>query len=64
MYVCLCNGVTDKAIRQAVRAHHPHSMKQLRHLVPIGTQCGKCIKQARAILVEEREQLPKLHDVA
>lgn len=35
MYVCLCNAVTDKAIRNAVRQHNPHTMKQLRELVPI-----------------------------
>ena len=23
MYVCLCNGVSDKKIRQAVRQFHP-----------------------------------------
>ncbi|WP_453040200.1 (2Fe-2S)-binding protein, partial [Streptomyces murinus] len=23
MYVCLCNAVTDKAIRNAVRQHNP-----------------------------------------
>ena len=49
MYVCLCNAVTDKAIRNAVRQHNPHTMKQLRELVPIGTDCGKCIRQARQI---------------
>ncbi|MFT9639944.1 (2Fe-2S)-binding protein, partial [Alcaligenes phenolicus] len=35
MYVCLCNAATDKAIRNAVRQHNPHTMKQLRELVPI-----------------------------
>lgn len=35
MYVCLCNAVTDKAIRKAVRQHNPHTMKQLRELVPM-----------------------------
>ncbi|EAZ4633589.1 bacterioferritin-associated ferredoxin, partial [Salmonella enterica] len=25
MYVCLCNGISDKKIRQAVRQFHPQS---------------------------------------
>ncbi|HBE4103743.1 TPA: (2Fe-2S)-binding protein, partial [Escherichia coli] len=25
MYVCLCNGISDKKIRQAVRQFSPHS---------------------------------------
>lgn len=64
MYVCLCNAVTDKAIRKAVHQHNPHTMKQLRDLVPIGTDCGKCIRQARQIMVEERAAIIPMHDVA
>lgn len=64
MYVCLCNAVTDNAIRKAVRQHNPHTMRQLCDLVPIGTDCGKCIRQARQIMVEERAALAPLHDVA
>ncbi|CUZ96532.1 bacterioferritin-associated ferredoxin [Serratia marcescens] len=64
MYVCLCNAVTDKAIRNAVRQHNPHTMKQLRELVPIGIDCGKCIRQARQIMVEERGTIIPMHEVA
>ncbi|AJI95439.1 bacterioferritin-associated ferredoxin [Yersinia ruckeri] len=64
MYVCLCNGVSDKVIRNAVRQHHPHTLKQLRQLVPIGTDCGKCIRQAREILIEECANIPEMNDVA
>ncbi|HDX2236509.1 MULTISPECIES: (2Fe-2S)-binding protein, partial [Gammaproteobacteria] len=27
MYVCLCNGISDKKIRQAVRQFSPHSFQ-------------------------------------
>lgn len=64
MYVCLCNAVTDKAIRNAVRQHNPHTMKQLRELVPIGIDCGKCIRQARQIMVEECGTIIPMHEVA
>ncbi|WON76694.1 bacterioferritin-associated ferredoxin [Serratia sp. UGAL515B_01] len=64
MYVCLCNAVTDKAIRNAVRQHGPHTIKQLRSLVPIGKDCGKCMRQARQILLEERAAIIHLHKVA
>ncbi|ERK05404.1 Bacterioferritin-associated ferredoxin [Serratia fonticola AU-P3(3)] len=56
--------MSDKAIRKAVRQHNPHTMKQLRELVPIGTDCGKCIRQARQIMVEERTTLIHMHEVA
>lgn len=64
MYVCLCNAVTDKVIRKAVRQHQPQTMKQLRQLVRIGTDCGKCIRQAREILVEEQSAIPIMIEVA
>jgi hypothetical protein len=35
MYVCLCNGVSDKKIRQAVRQFQPQSFQQLRKFVPL-----------------------------
>lgn len=64
MYVCLCNAVSDKAIRKAVRQYQPQSMQQLRKLIPIGTDCGKCIRQARDIFEYERVQLTDIYDVA
>ncbi|NSL63559.1 bacterioferritin-associated ferredoxin [Yersinia pestis] len=64
MYVCLCNAVSDKVIRKAVRQHQPHTVKQLRQLVPIGSDCGKCIRQAREILIEELANIPEMNDVA
>ncbi|MBR7358587.1 bacterioferritin-associated ferredoxin, partial [Klebsiella pneumoniae] len=53
MYVCLCNGVSDKKIRQAVRQFQPQSFQQLRKFVPVGNQCGKCVRAAREIMQDE-----------
>lgn len=64
MYVCLCNAITDNVIRNAVRQHQPQSLKQLRQIVPIGTGCGKCIRQARLILEEEQALMPEISNVA
>lgn len=64
MYVCLCNGISDKTLRHAIRKYHPHSLQQLRRIVPVGQECGKCIRQAREILEEEIAQLPKFVKVA
>ena len=53
MYVCLCNGVSDKKIRQAVRQFHPQSFQQLRKFIPVGNQCGKCVRAAREVMQDE-----------
>ena len=64
MYVCLCNAVTDKAIRKVIKQYQPQSIKELRQHCPIGTDCGKCIRQAREILVEEQESITYIIEVA
>ncbi|MEN1403258.1 bacterioferritin-associated ferredoxin, partial [Pseudomonas aeruginosa] len=45
-FVCLCNGISDKKIRQAVRQFSPHSFQQLKKFIPVGNQCGKCVRAA------------------
>ncbi|KAA8994833.1 bacterioferritin-associated ferredoxin [Affinibrenneria salicis] len=64
MYVCLCNSISDKVIRKAVHQYQPRTMKQLRQIVPVGTECGKCIKQARIILEEEQTKIANIDKVA
>ncbi|PLR30375.1 bacterioferritin-associated ferredoxin [Chimaeribacter coloradensis] len=64
MYICLCNGISDKTIRQAVRKHQPQSFQQLRKFVPVGTQCGKCVRAAREIMQDELSQIPEFKEIA
>ncbi|MEH0832889.1 bacterioferritin-associated ferredoxin [Pectobacterium cacticida] len=64
MYVCLCNAISDKVIRHAVHQHQLKSLNQLRHLIPIGSDCGRCIRQARLIMEEEQALLSQISDVA
>jgi len=49
MYVCLCKGVTDSQIRQAVDAGAT-SLRQVRQQLGVASQCGKCSCLARDIL--------------
>ncbi|HCM63025.1 MAG TPA: bacterioferritin-associated ferredoxin [Morganella sp. (in: Bacteria)] len=53
MYVCLCNAISDKAIRNVVRRHQVHSFGELRKIIPVGNECGKCIRHAKAVISEE-----------
>ncbi|MEE6955778.1 bacterioferritin-associated ferredoxin [Escherichia coli O6:H49] len=64
MYVCLCNGVSDKKIRQAVRQFHPQSFQQLRKFILVGNQCGKCIRAAREVMQDELMQMPEFKEIA
>ncbi|MFT8212317.1 MAG: bacterioferritin-associated ferredoxin [Symbiopectobacterium sp.] len=62
--VYMYNAISDKVIRHVVRQHQPQSLNQLRQLMPIGSDCGKCIRQARLIMEEEQALLPQISDVA
>lgn len=50
MYVCLCHGVTDKTIKQAVIDDGVGSMRELRASLNVGAQCGRCIQMAQEII--------------
>ncbi len=64
MYVCLCNAVSDKTIREVVRRYQPKSIQHLRQLVPVGKQCGKCIHAARSIMDEEMKHPTQYKEIA
>jgi len=64
MYVCLCNAVSDKTLREVVRRYQPKSIQHLRQLVPIGKQCGKCIRAAREIMDDELQKVPLYKEIA
>jgi bacterioferritin-associated ferredoxin len=44
MYVCICKGVTDREIRDAV-ADGVHTVRGLRKQLGCTGQCGKCKPQ-------------------
>jgi bacterioferritin-associated ferredoxin len=51
MYVCVCNAVTDRQIREAVE-RGCDSMAKLRNDLKVATCCGKCESCARQVLGE------------
>lgn len=53
MYVCICKGITDNQIREAVE-NGCDSLRDLRRELGVGSQCGKCARHARQELREAR----------
>ena len=51
MYVCVCNAVTDREIRQCV-ALGAQTFEQVRECLGVSTCCGRCEPVAREIVVE------------
>ncbi len=50
MFVCMCYGVTDKDIRNAVQQDGVGNLRELRQQLDLGSQCGKCIQMAQQII--------------
>ena len=49
MYVCLCNGVTDRQIRDAAAAGC-RTMSELTMRTGCGATCGTCLDMAAELL--------------
>lgn len=56
MYVCLCNGVTDRDIRQAAEAGC-RTISELTMRTGAGANCGSCVEMAARLLDEARGTL-------
>jgi len=52
MFVCVCNAISDKAIRKAVEQDGVGNVRELRELLGVGNQCGKCTRVAQQIVDE------------
>jgi bacterioferritin-associated ferredoxin len=57
MYICICNAVTENAIRQCVKAG-TCSFSDLQGELGVAAGCGSCTQFAVAILDEELERAP------
>lgn len=57
MYVCICNGITDKQIRAAV-AEGVTSLQQLEEKLGVGSQCGSCAEHALSLIAPLGETAP------
>ena len=58
MYVCICNGITERDIRQAAAAG-ASTLNDLKRELGVGAGCGQCTSCARECLREAtRPQAP------
>jgi len=57
MYVCICNAVTERAIREAAR-EGVRSLAELSRRTGCADCCGSCADLAREILDETHQARP------
>ena len=56
MFVCICSGVTDKDIRQAV-ANGATSLDALNGSLQVASTCGECACMAQQLIDDELSAL-------
>ena len=59
MYVCICNAVTDKQIRQAA-VDGVRYLWQLQAALGVASICGSCKEHASEILREKRQEARRI----
>ena len=57
MYVCLCNGVSDRQIREAVD-NGCGSIGELTMRTGCGANCGSCLDMAADMIAQMQAELP------
>ncbi|MGH8143568.1 MAG: (2Fe-2S)-binding protein [Steroidobacteraceae bacterium] len=55
MYVCICQGITDRQIRRAVD-QGARTLGEVQMKLPVGGCCGRCEGSARELIREHAEQ--------
>ena len=57
MYVCLCNGVTEREVRQVAEAGC-RTISELTMRTGCGANCGSCVELAGQLLDEIHATVP------
>lgn len=55
MYICLCNGITDKQLESAYKSRKGN-MKETFKALGLGSDCGACLEKA---FQEVQQRVPK-----
>lgn len=57
MFVCLCNGVTDSQIKNAIKNKDIATIEDLIIKLNLGTDCGECLSEGIDLLNIELKKL-------
>lgn len=55
MYICLCSGVSDRQIKEALLSGKAHDFDDLQILLQVGIQCGGCIKAVHDLITTHNQ---------
>ena len=58
MYVCICKGITEKQIQEAVTSRHSNNPKEILKALGVGSDCGTCVEDSVKMLLEQIARSP------
>jgi len=58
MYVCICRGITEKQVLEAVNSRQNASPKEILKVLGVGSDCGTCVEDAVKSLLKQKSQAP------
>lgn len=58
MYVCICKGITEKQVQEAVTSRSSNNPKEILKALGIGSDCGTCVEDAVKTLLEQSAHAP------
>ena len=58
MYVCICRGITEKQIQEAVTSRSSNNPKEILKSLGVGSDCGTCVEDAVKTLLEQNARSP------
>jgi len=63
MFVCICKGITEQDIRDAVN-NGADTFKSIKEQLAVSTQCGGCVTHAKQIINEQLAETATYYQVA
>lgn len=64
MFVCICKGITEKNMKEALAAGRCLTLRDFQQSCGVGTQCGRCVSHAKQVLGENHSQLQTCSQVS
>ena len=58
MYICICRGITEKQVQEAVISRNSNNPKEILKALGIGQDCGTCVEDAVSSLIEQASRSP------
>lgn len=59
MYICICKGITQKQLEEAVNARKGQSAKDVLRALGVGSDCGTCVEDAAEQMLQSSNKKPQ-----